>query len=245
MSEPTVYGFCDAKCKFPVYTQQQTMSILQQAIDAGSLQGIKPEDSPIVALSREQRGNTDLSLWLGTEAQFIAEVKDEAAGIVFARLGSDGTIYLCSDDTTFADWKEATAAECEARVQTLIDQMTNGVNTSVANKADKVNGATAGNFAALDANGNLVDSGYKYATFAKKKTATATLAVASWSSGAQTVTVSGVTASNTVFIAPAPASQEVYTAAGIICTTQAANKLTFTCAETPTAAVTVNVVIFD
>lgn len=36
----------------------------------------------------------------------------------------------------------------------------------IANKADKVTGATAGNFAGLDANGNLTDSGKKAADFA-------------------------------------------------------------------------------
>lgn len=35
----------------------------------------------------------------------------------------------------------------------------------VANKADKVSGAVNGNFAGLDANGNLTDSGYKAADF--------------------------------------------------------------------------------
>ena len=35
----------------------------------------------------------------------------------------------------------------------------------VANKADKVSGAVHGNFAGLDANGNLTDSGYKAADF--------------------------------------------------------------------------------
>lgn len=40
-------------------------------------------------------------------------------------------------------------------------------------KADKVNGAVAGNFAGLDANGNLVDSGSKAADFKTKQTAVA------------------------------------------------------------------------
>lgn len=70
-----------------------------------------------------------------------------------------------------------------------------------------------------------------------------TLAAASWSSNAQTVTVSGVTADNTVMISPAPASQEAYTKAGVYCSAQAANSLTFTCKTAPTAALTVNIVI--
>lgn len=43
---------------------------------------------------------------------------------------------------------------------------------------------------------------------------TGTLTVAGWSDGSQTITVSGVTASGTVLVAPSPASQEAYAAAG-------------------------------
>lgn len=77
----------------------------------------------------------------------------------------------------------------------------------------------------------------------KKSTATASLTVAGWSSNSQTVTVSGVTTSNTVIVSPAPASLEAYAAAGVYCSAQAANKLTFTCKTVPSAALTVNVVI--
>lgn len=71
---------------------------------------------------------------------------------------------------------------------------------------------------------------------------TATLAVADWSSNTQTVSVSGVKADSVVFVSPAPASASDYASAGILCTAQAANSLTFTCTTTPTNAITVNVV---
>lgn len=72
---------------------------------------------------------------------------------------------------------------------------------------------------------------------------TASLVVANWSSNTQTVNVTGVTASNNVIVAPAPASQADYTAAGIICTAQGAGTLTFTCTTVPSSAITVNVLI--
>lgn len=72
---------------------------------------------------------------------------------------------------------------------------------------------------------------------------TGSLTVAGWSSKKQTISVAGVTASNCVIVAPAPASQEAYVAAGVKCTTQASGKLTFTCQSVPTAALTVNVAI--
>lgn len=77
-------------------------------------------------------------------------------------------------------------------------------------------------------------------------TKTASLAVASWNTSSKqiTVTVSGVTASNLVEVSPAPASWSVASAAGVYCSAQAANSLTFKCSSIPTAAITVNVVIW-
>jgi len=69
------------------------------------------------------------------------------------------------------------------------------------------------------------------------------LTVVGWSSNTQTVTVTGVTASNTVFVSPAPASASDYASAGIICTAQGTDSLTFTCTTVPSNAITVNVII--
>lgn len=73
-----------------------------------------------------------------------------------------------------------------------------------------------------------------------------TLTTSSWSSNTQTVTVSGVSATETAqLITPTPAiaSQSAYYEAGIMCTGQAANSLTFTCQTVPTRNLTVYVVI--
>ena len=52
-------------------------------------------------------------------------------------------------------------------IQIAQDQVT-GLGDALSDKADKVTGATAGNFAGLDANGNLTDSGKKADDFANK-----------------------------------------------------------------------------
>lgn len=73
-----------------------------------------------------------------------------------------------------------------------------------------------------------------------------TLTASGWSSNTQTVTVSGVSASETAqLITPTPAiaSQSAYYEAGIMCTGQAANSLAFTCQTVPTSNLTVYVVI--
>ena len=73
-----------------------------------------------------------------------------------------------------------------------------------------------------------------------------TLSASGWSSNTQTVTVSGVSADETAQLIqpmPAIASQAAYMAAGIYCSGQAANSLTFTCQTAPTENITVYVVM--
>ena len=75
-----------------------------------------------------------------------------------------------------------------------------------------------------------------------------TLVTSAWSSNSQTITVPGVLADETKQLiqpVPAIASQAAYLAAGILCTGQAANNLTFTCQTVPEADLTVYVVITD
>lgn len=76
-------------------------------------------------------------------------------------------------------------------------------------------------------------------------TITVTLPAASWNATdkAQTVAAPGVTSGNAVTPSPAPASWEAAGQAGVRCTAQAANSLTFTCTTAPTADLTYNVLI--
>lgn len=85
----------------------------------------------------------------------------------------------------------------------------------------------------------------KIATKASMETLTVTLSASSWSNNSITVTATGVTADNTVIVSSAPASQEAYGAAGVTCTAQAANSLTFTCTQVPTTDLSVNLVILS
>lgn len=97
---------------------------------------------------------------------------------------------------------------------------------------DPVNGADAANKAYVDSKAPT--------------SVTITLTTSGWSSNAQTVTVSGVSASETAqLITPTPAiaSQSAYYEAGITCTNQGTNSLTFTCQTVPTSNLTVYVVI--
>lgn len=69
-----------------------------------------------------------------------------------------------------------------------------------------------------------------------------TLEAASWSSNAQTVTVTGMTSTSKVWVSPAPASTSGYASNGVLCTAQGTNSLTFECTSTPSSDLTVNVI---
>ena len=59
----------------------------------------------------------------------------------------------------------------------------------------------------------------------------------------QSVSVTGVTASNVVFVSPAPASAEDYASSNVICISQSTDSLTFQADSVPANAITVNTVI--
>lgn len=78
----------------------------------------------------------------------------------------------------------------------------------------------------------------------KSTSVTVTLAASSWSDNTQTVTVTGVTAANNVVVSPSGRdSTETWADGEVLCTSQGSNTLTFTCTTTPTADITVSVVI--
>lgn len=101
-----VHGIDNGNNKHEVYTTEELLAILQQAIASGSLQGIDPSQTPIVAAVREGHNNSNVTFWSGTEAEFN-ELTDVASELVGARIGSDGKLYLLTGDTTLSDTVEA------------------------------------------------------------------------------------------------------------------------------------------
>ena len=111
-----------------------------------------------------------------------------------------------------------------------------------------VDEAPAGETILLMQDVSVIPSGNVLTDANKAKSVAVTLTASGWNSSSktQTVTVSGVLADETkqlITPTPAIASQEAYYNAGIRCTGQAANSLTFTAKTIPTADLTVYVTI--
>lgn len=71
-----------------------------------------------------------------------------------------------------------------------------------------------------------------------------TISVANWNATTTcTKSVTGVTSSNGVIVTPAPASISTWTSNGVYCSAQGSGTLTFTCSTTPSADITVNIMI--
>lgn len=74
------------------------------------------------------------------------------------------------------------------------------------------------------------------------KTLTLTIPYEGWSINlTRTVTAMGVTPESNVIVSPAPSSLDVYSSAGVRCTAQGENSLTFKCKKLPTEGFTVEV----
>ena len=75
--------------------------------------------------------------------------------------------------------------------------------------------------------------------------ATPTLFSANWSNNTYTLSATGVTADNTIIVSPTASSMDDYIAAGIKCTAQTTNQLTFTCDTTPTNNIGISLLIVN
>ena len=82
-------------------------------------------------------------------------------------------------------------------------------------------------------------------TVSSSTTTTCTLTSAWWSSNSQTVSVTGVTASNTIIVSPAPSDIGDYAEKWVYCSAQGSWTLTFGCDTAPSGDIVVNVLILS
>lgn len=97
MSEIKAYGFCENDCRREVYTKEQTVALLQAAIDSGSLASCT--GNVIISEVQEINKNVGLKFWLGTQAEYNAIASPSA-----------DVHYIITDDTTIENLNKAVAA---------------------------------------------------------------------------------------------------------------------------------------
>lgn len=93
-----IYGVCDNNCKHLVYTREEVLSLLRQAVEDQSLLNVDAEFAAIKKVL-DINGGEDVVFWTGTEAQFNALNPKPTVSRFIPRRGLDGTIYICIDDT--------------------------------------------------------------------------------------------------------------------------------------------------
>ena len=191
---------------------------------------------------------TGIRLWTGADpssgGSTVSVTQSLSSGTQVASISVDGTataLYAPTPPTasTTAPSMDGTASYGSG---TSYARSNHVHPTDTSRQATLVSGTnikTINNESILGSGNISISSGVSMAT------ATATLPTSGWTSDSITVNVTGVTASNNVIVSPAPASASAYAAAGIVCTAQGANTLTFTRTSANTASITVNVMIFD
>lgn len=185
-----------------------------------------PEKSMAIGSGATVWGYENIAIGYNAQARSVMGKTDNVAIGNYAVAGGSSGQPSVEYATAIGDVAQATA--------NYAIQLGKGTN-STANTFS-VGVGVSKNYRLLDSDGTIPTDRLT------KANTTVTLAVADWSSNTQTVTVNGVTSTSVVLVAPAPSDTADYVAAGILCTSQTTNSLTFTATTTPTNAIDVNIV---
>lgn len=130
------------------------------AASADTINGAKAyADSIVAAKNVTATGDSYVSASASNNAVTVAATQTTKDSLALADSALQGV-----DSTPAGTNVQVTLGKSGKNV--TVSVVETGLTDALAEKADKVNSATAGNFAGLDANGNLTDSGFKAADFA-------------------------------------------------------------------------------
>lgn len=214
--------------------ESQLVDMTQGAVADGSINAAKLADAAVVAAKIANLAVTSAALADGSvttpKLANLAVTADKLAdlAVTSAKLAAGAVTNEKIADGAVGSTKLASAAVGTEHID------------DIAVTAAKL--AAAAVETAKIANGAVTWA--KLADGASHKTATATLTTSGWSNSTQTVSVTGITANNDFFCCAAPSSFTAWNKAEIRPTAQGAGTITFTCSKTPTADVTVNIIIF-
>ena len=91
------YVLCDDNCRHLALTKEETLAAIEQALENGY---VSDPDAAIISKLRELRANGSVQFWVGTEADFNALDPVPEIGRSAIRVGADGIMYICTDDTS-------------------------------------------------------------------------------------------------------------------------------------------------
>ena len=89
------YVFCDDDCKYEGMTKAEILEAIEAALEKGY---VSDPTGAVFSRIKELNANGTLQFWKGTEAQFNALNVAVTRSVI--RIGADGTLYLCTDDTS-------------------------------------------------------------------------------------------------------------------------------------------------
>lgn len=214
----------------------------------------KPEGSDFYDVSDENY-NSDI---IDTELKKAETHRGNTSnphGVTKSQVGLGNVPNVATNDQTPTFTQASSFANISSgeKLSTLFGKVMRSIAELITHKADTGNPHSVtksqvglGNVDNTSDTNKPVSTATQTALNAKQEkhiTRTATLSTSGWSNKQQTVSVTSVTSSNTVFTSPAPASYAKYGECGVRCKAQGSGTLTFTCEDVPTTSLTVNVMI--
>lgn len=218
----------DSKPRMDSIVLRLDLSLAMRKIDLYVKPGT-PADTPVApTLTREgtvwELGIANILVGAGQQAVTDSAVTDTR--LDNDRCGLVAQAMHTIDTSTFYRQIQADMAEFKATEQEMFEAWFASVQA-------KLDGDVAGKLL------NLIN------TKVSLSAVSVTLPAAGWVENNQTVSVAGVTAANQVVVTPTPSSHERYAEGMVRCSAQSDGELTFTCSETPTEALSVNVLILE
>lgn len=139
MSTRPVYVICSDDCRFEGMTREQILTAIQQAVADGY---VSDPDSAVISKIKEINKSGTAQVWVGTEAEFNAISPAPDCALGFIRTGADGTLYFCTDDTSYEVFlatvtEEAARAASEAvAAGSMFQKLLDVTTTEVAKQID-------------------------------------------------------------------------------------------------------------
>ena len=100
MAESTFYVVNKDDCLTEGMSKEQILTAIEQSLEQGY---VSNPDSAVFSKIKEIRANGTAQIWIGTEAQFNAISPAPTIGKSVVRIGENGVMYICSDDSTLND----------------------------------------------------------------------------------------------------------------------------------------------